>query len=280
MSNFSRFKPRPMSRHMCSKNDDNNGGVGNESSVNHSKDNIDKDEEAINSETNKNKTPRLKPSVSTKFIPFEDRDSQTILDYQEESLQGRDDQEEDDENFYLYRTKRKEKQFEEMSMFKRGEAGVFSVESLVAALQLESMKEIAVIRVNPESRYCEFLVITTAASQRHLDSVGEYLVKLHKMMRNDNDPFVRIVGDEKTSDWKVINMGYLVLHMMMPEVRQKYDIETLWCVGEQCDEKVQMPDYDVVVTMMDKHLKFLEELQATPSDSNSNMSVGSAKQSY
>lgn len=40
--------------------------------------------------------------------------------------------------------------------------------------------------------------------------------------------------------------GNIVLHIMDPETRESYDLETLWTVGAAFDEKAQVSEEDLV----------------------------------
>lgn len=209
----------------------------------------------------------LRPSTSSKYVPVTDDNTQTILDFHEEKY-GKDAATiEDDEvnNYYLYRDKRRTRTPSSAEQqIARGDKSVFTVENLTAILRLEGMKDLATIRIDPELMYCDHMILATGVSARHLDAVCEYIIKLNKAWKRSDEPFLSVIGNEQSTDWKVIDMGRIVLHLMLRETRDKFDIESLWCVGEEHDEKTQRPDYDVVVTMMDKHLKFIQELQAQP----------------
>lgn len=200
----------------------------------------------------------VKPSIGTKFVPFRDEDSRVVLDYQEEKDNVL---EEEDPGKYLYRERRRpESRASTSSITKRGVHGVFDIPDLVDALRLENLKDIAVIAVPPALRYCDYLVLASAVSVRHLNAAAQFLKKLHKLKRNKDDPFITIEGEDKSNDWLVLDMQSIVCHLLMPEAREKYDIETLWCVGQEFDEKTQKPEYDAVVNMMEKHMKFLDEM--------------------
>lgn len=56
-------------------------------------------------------------------------------------------------------------------------------------------------------------------------------------------------------------MQNIVLHLFLSETRQMYDIETLWTVGHEFDDKTQKPQIDPVIDIMEKHIQFLEDLQ-------------------
>jgi ribosome silencing factor RsfS/YbeB/iojap len=204
----------------------------------------------------------IKPSAAQKYVKFEDTDSQVILDFHEEQYGAQDDEEYGN---YLYRAKSGSKKNPARPLLtKRSQEDVFDVPDLVKVLELENAKDIAVIRVPKDMRYCEHLVIATAISPRHLTATAQYIKKLYKLRRKNDDPFISVSEvDKRCVDWKVLDMQSIVLHLFLSETREKYDMETLWCVGEDFDDKTQRPVFDPVMDMMEKHIKFLDEMQPT-----------------
>lgn len=82
------------------------------------------------------------------------------------------------------------------------------------------------------------------------------------MKKYRKDPFLELGGND-SNDWKVVDMKNIVLHLFMKETRDYYDIETLWTVGEEYDDKTQRPELDPVVDIMEKHIKYLQEMKTT-----------------
>ena len=80
------------------------------------------------------------------------------------------------------------------------------------------------------------------------------------MKRHPTDPFLDIGGKE-CPDWKVVDMKNIVLHVFLKPIRDKYDIETLWTVGHEFDEKFQKSETESVTDIMEKHIKFLQEIK-------------------
>ena len=59
-----------------------------------------------------------------------------------------------------------------------GKEGVFDLEDILQILRDERMRDICVIQIPPEQQYAHYLVLATAFSARHLQSVSEYINKL------------------------------------------------------------------------------------------------------
>jgi len=126
------------------------------------------------SKSDSNDGQNLRKSFETKFKTFKDEDSEVILDVSEELILNEDKDEsheqlpqEIEEEFYLYQEKKPKTKLDKMNL-KRGITGVFDIQELVQLLRDENMKDIAVIKVPKEMRYCDFLVLANAKSLRHL----------------------------------------------------------------------------------------------------------------
>jgi ribosome silencing factor RsfS/YbeB/iojap len=211
--------------------------------------------------------------VGVKFRPFKDEESQIILDYDEETYGVRRDNDgneividEDHEshNKYLYQEKKSPLNRALKLNLTRGETGVFDVEEVVELLNMEKMRDVAVIKIPAQLQYCDYMILASAISSRHLDAVTQYFKKMYKVKKDKNDPVLIIEGEKTSKDWKVMDMTKIIVHLMMEETRDKYDIETLWCVGHEFDDQTQRPVFDPVVDMMEKHIKFIDELHPQP----------------
>jgi hypothetical protein len=88
----------------------------------------------------------------------------------------------------------------------------------------------------------------------------EYFNKVYKMKKHRKDPFLDIGGNDAI-DWKVVDMKNIVLHVFLAKTREYYDIETLWTVGYEFDDKIQRPEADTTIDIMEKHMKYLETIK-------------------
>jgi len=92
--------------------------------------------------------------------------------------------------------------------------------------QLEEMKakEIATIDVADISDITDTLIICTGTSKRHVRSIGEQTALAAK---NAGETPLGVEGLEG-SEWVLIDMGNIVVHIMQDETRQFYQLEKLW----------------------------------------------------
>lgn len=104
---------------------------------------------------------------------------------------------------------------------------------------LEDMKakNITVLNVEDLTDVMERIVIADGTSKRHVRALADSLgadAKQAGFM-----PLGREGGND--SDWTLIDLGAVVVHMMMPQAREFYDLEGLWSSPESLAELVATP---------------------------------------
>lgn len=222
--------------------------------------------EAGSEEKKKTKKKKMSKALRVKHKQFEDEDSNIIFDMDNDNDLYDDPSSETTSKkpFYLYQEREKMDDSVAQKEWKRGVKGVFDVHEIVEILKEENMKDIVVIYVPPEIEYCEYMVIASVKSSRQLNAFSMYLNKVYKKKKNENDKFLQLEGREADRTWRSIDMGNIVLHLFQGETRDLYDLETLWTCGRDYDDKTQRPEKDVIADLMDKHIKYLEDLEALP----------------
>lgn len=92
--------------------------------------------------------------------------------------------------------------------------------------QLEDMKarDITIIDVSATSDVTDLMIICTGNSKRHVRAVAEQTALAAK--REGETP-LGIEGLEG-SEWVLLDLGTLVVHVMQDETRQFYQLEKLW----------------------------------------------------
>ncbi|WP_417598406.1 ribosome silencing factor [Oceanospirillum sp.] len=91
---------------------------------------------------------------------------------------------------------------------------------------LEEMKgnDIVVLDVQGNTSVTDFMVIASGTSNRHVASMANNVVVSVK------EQGVRPLGVEGQagSEWVLVDLGDIVVHVMQPATRQFYDLERLW----------------------------------------------------
>ncbi|XP_037373805.1 mitochondrial assembly of ribosomal large subunit protein 1 [Talpa occidentalis] len=115
----------------------------------------------------------------------------------------------------------------------------FDIDTLVSLLRQENARDICVIKVPPEMKYTDYFVIGSGTSTRHLHAMAFYIVKMYKYLKCKSEPHVKIEGKD-TDDWLCVDFGSMVIHLMLPETRETYELEKLWTLRSYDDQLAQI----------------------------------------
>ena len=106
-----------------------------------------------------------------------------------------------------------------------------AVRDAVAELKAKDPVE---IDVRGKSSVTDFMVIASGTSSRHVKSIADEVVRFAKKL--DVQPLG--VEGETEAEWVLVDLGDVVVHVMLPRVREFYALERLWTVGDQPPEHV------------------------------------------
>ena len=96
------------------------------------------------------------------------------------------------------------------------------------------------IDVRGRSSVCDYMVIASGTSSRHVKSIADEVVKRAKQL--GCQPLG--VEGEREAEWVLVDLGDVVVHVMLPRVREFYALERLWTVGDQPPEDERGPRRD------------------------------------
>ncbi|KAK0144824.1 Mitochondrial assembly of ribosomal large subunit protein 1 [Merluccius polli] len=105
--------------------------------------------------------------------------------------------------------------------------GSFNIDVMVSLLRQENAVDICVIKIPEAINYSDYFIVVSGISPRHLSAMAHYAIKVHKYMKKECEPHAKLEGKD-AEEWKCIDFGSMVLHLMLPETREVYELEKLW----------------------------------------------------
>lgn len=102
----------------------------------------------------------------------------------------------------------------------------------VTTLAVEALEElkgvdVTVIDILGKSSIADAMLVATGTSQRHVRSLAE---NVRLAAKGAGHPPLGVEGDDR-SDWVLVDLGDVIVHVMTEEKREFYSLEKLWSVG-------------------------------------------------
>lgn len=86
-------------------------------------------------------------------------------------------------------------------------------------------EDIVVLDVRKVSSITDYFVIATGTSEPHLRAISE---EIQDKLGDEYDVRPRAVDGTLQTAWLVLDYFDVIVHVMRPDVRRLYDLETLW----------------------------------------------------
>ena len=99
---------------------------------------------------------------------------------------------------------------------------------VMAALDELKAKDVREIDVRGKTSIADFLVIASGTSTRHVKSIADEVVRYAK--KAGMMPLG--VEGQRDADWVLVDLGDIIVHVMLPRIREFYGLERLWTVGD------------------------------------------------
>lgn len=98
---------------------------------------------------------------------------------------------------------------------------------LLKSLEDNQAIDVKVIDVRNQTSITDYMIVTSGRATRHVKAVAQ---KLMEDMKASGLPSISSTGLEH-GDWVLVDFGDFIVHVMIPESRQFYNLEGLWEIG-------------------------------------------------
>ncbi len=97
-------------------------------------------------------------------------------------------------------------------------------EIVISALEDLKAHNINQVETSNQTLITDYMIIANGSSTRHIQTIANYIAK--KL-----EPIISIpisIEGNRNSDWVLVDLGDLILHIMLPQSREYYALDKLW----------------------------------------------------
>ena len=93
------------------------------------------------------------------------------------------------------------------------------IDKIITTLDKHKAEAIESFDLREKDYFVDFAIIASSLGQKHTTALLDH-------MKNELKPEETFVYVEESGDWVVVDLGDILIHIMTPEYRTKYDMET------------------------------------------------------
>jgi ribosome-associated protein len=97
---------------------------------------------------------------------------------------------------------------------------------ILSVLDENSAQDTININIHGKSSVADYMIVTSGRSSRHVGALADYVLRSLKDLGHKN---LGVEGLD-ASDWVLIDVGDVIVHIFRPEVRVFYNLEKIWSV--------------------------------------------------
>jgi ribosome-associated protein len=94
----------------------------------------------------------------------------------------------------------------------------------LGALDALKAENIVVLDVREIASFTDYMIFASGNSSRHVGAIAESVIEAAGAA---GQPPLGVEGQE-AGEWILVDLGDVVVHVMLPDVRQYYELEKLW----------------------------------------------------
>ncbi|MEM1263780.1 MAG: ribosome silencing factor [Pseudomonadota bacterium] len=99
---------------------------------------------------------------------------------------------------------------------------------VLEALSDRKARDVVALDVTDITTIADHMIVSSGTSDRHVKSIADHVVQT---LREHNLKAVGIEGAD-SGEWVLVDIGDVIVHVMQPRVREFYNLEKLWGLGE------------------------------------------------
>jgi ribosome-associated protein len=96
------------------------------------------------------------------------------------------------------------------------------ITQIIDILDDAKAENIITIDIGKVTTLADYIVICTATSKRHARALSQHLTE------NLKTPFSNNIQGLDSSEWIVVDLMDVIIHIMLPNIREFYQLEKLW----------------------------------------------------
>lgn len=104
---------------------------------------------------------------------------------------------------------------------------------VITAIEDLKGEKIVQLDVKGKTSFTDLMIIVSGTSSRHVKSIADNIVE--KAKQAGATPLG--MEGEAQSEWVLVDLGDIVVHVMQPQVREFYGLEKLWGVEEAAGKR-------------------------------------------
>lgn len=102
---------------------------------------------------------------------------------------------------------------------------------VIAALEEVKANDIVRLDVTALTSVTDYMIVASGTSNRHVKALADAVFEKTKAAGHR----ARGIEGEKGSEWVLLDLGDTLVHVMLPRVREFYNLEKLWSMSPSGD---------------------------------------------